>query len=105
MRWLKRSGIVPYFVGATAGHKWLTGALVSEGFEILESTAIMHCPRVVAVAAAARLDRNPGGQRNEKFLQHLLAWERLESLPTRYGTGHFVAVAATRRGASPRGER
>jgi SAM-dependent methyltransferase len=101
--WLKRSGIVPYYVGATAGHKWLGSALSSEGFEILESTAIMHCPRVLAVAAASRLDRKRGKDGNEKFLQHLLSWERLERLPTRNGTGHFVAVHAAR-GGTPRGE-
>jgi hypothetical protein len=39
------------------------------------------------------------------FVNHLFAWERLARLPTRYLTGHFVAVTArpraNGRGATP----
>jgi len=66
------------------------------GFEVVELTAIMHSPRVLAVAVAALLDRHAGPGPRRRFLQWLLVPERLGALPTRFLTGHFVAVRAVR---------
>src|SRR5262249_41070629 len=54
---LKRLGIVPYFVGATCGPRGLRRLLQQTGFQISDTTAILHCPRIMAVCAARLLQR------------------------------------------------
>ncbi len=91
--WLNRIGLVPYFVGATFGWRQLTRVLYACGFEVMEVTAILHCPRVVAVQAARLAGRcSPTSQR--RFLAALARFESAERWPTRFLTGHFVAVLA-----------
>jgi hypothetical protein len=77
-------------VGATYGRSRLNAVLEESGFAVEETTAIVHAPRPVAVMIGQRIQ---GGGR---FLRALAALERLERAPTRYLTGHFVAVRATR---------
>jgi SAM-dependent methyltransferase len=93
-RWLNRLGIVPYYIGATCGPRRLRRILQQVGFEVLETTAILHCPRVVAVALARYLEGRAGRAACGRFLRFLMAFERLEHWPTRYLTGYFVAVRA-----------
>jgi hypothetical protein len=64
------------------------------GFEVLETTAILHFPRVLAVALARYLERRAGNSTCNRFLGFLMAFERLEYWPTRYLTGYFVAIRA-----------
>ena len=94
---LHRLGLVPYFVGVTCGPRELPRILAHEGFEVWETTAVLHCPRVLAVAVARVLDRRAGPRMRERFLRALMAWERLRRWPTRFRTGHFVAARAVRR--------
>lgn len=54
---LKRLRLVPYFVGKSHGRRGLTAALEKAGFKVLETRAIMHCPRVLAVAVAGMLQK------------------------------------------------
>lgn len=82
--WLNRIGLVPCYVGATCGRRELRGMLARAGFDVRETTAVMHVPRVAVVAL------RPGVRR-------LRALERLERLPTRYLTGQFVAARAIKR--------
>ncbi len=98
LRLLMRLGLVPYFVGATGGRRWLERSLRQVGLAVVQSTAIMHCPRVVAVASASLAGNRADNRKQEAFLRRLMAWERLESFPTRYTTGHFVAVLAAKPG-------
>ena len=93
LRLLRRIGIVPYEVGATLGPRSLERAVRAAGFDVVETTAVMHCPRAIAVALAGTLDRLSRSWQ-EAFLRHLQAWERLERWPTRWLTGHYVAVHA-----------
>ncbi len=94
--WLRGLGVIPYNVGKTCGLHDLQAAACALGLNPLRSTAIMHCPRVLAVAVADWLQgRRPGEQSG--FLRLLRAFERLEDLPTRYLTGHFVALLAAKR--------
>ena len=51
-RWLHRLGLVPYRVGTTCGRSKLKRWVEEAGFEVLETTAILHCPRVFAVPDA-----------------------------------------------------
>lgn len=93
---LRRVGIVPYQVGATLGPRALAAAVRDAGFEIVEATAVMHCPRALAVPLAGLVDRLPEACRRG-FMRCLAACERLESLPTRWLTGHYVAIHAVAR--------
>jgi SAM-dependent methyltransferase len=80
---------VPYGVGWTCGPKTLRNVLAQAGFVIRELTAILHAPRVLVAA----IDRS-GWARADAWLRLVLAGERLEGLPTRYLTGHFLAARA-----------
>ena len=93
-RWLERIGLVPYPVGATMGPAGLERALLDAGFRIVEMTAILHCPRALAVRRARALERREAPALHARFLERLARWERLQTLPTRYLTGHYVAVLA-----------
>ncbi|MBI3797384.1 MAG: methyltransferase domain-containing protein, partial [Deltaproteobacteria bacterium] len=96
-RWLHRLGLVPYYVGVTYGPRRLREVLQQVGFEVLEVGAVMHCPRVFAVVIARLLERHTGQESQRRFLRFLLAFEHLAYWPTRFLTGHFVAVRATKR--------
>jgi SAM-dependent methyltransferase len=93
---LKRLRIVPYYVGVTLGPHRLKHLLQENGFEVLETDAIIHCPRVLAIMAARWLERH-GTPRAQRFFLHLLtAFEGLSRLPTRFLTGYFIAIKATK---------
>ncbi|MBI3798739.1 MAG: class I SAM-dependent methyltransferase [Deltaproteobacteria bacterium] len=96
-RWLQRLGLVPYYVGVTYGPRRLRSVLQQVGFEVLEVSAVMHCPRVFAVVIARLLERHTGQEIHRRFLRFLLAFEHLAYWPTRFLTGHLVAVRATKR--------
>jgi len=93
---LKRAGIVPYYVGATAGPGYLRRILGLTGFEVINTDAVMHCPRVLAVALARILKRHAGRDAQRLFLRSLMAFEHLSRLPTRFLTGHFTAIKAVK---------
>ena len=57
---LNRLGLVPYFVGATAGPGRLGELLDAAGFSVLETRTSMHCPRWLAVPLCAA--RRPPGR-------------------------------------------
>jgi hypothetical protein len=64
------------------------------GFEVRAVEAIMHCPRVFVVALARLLEGRLGLATQRRLLRGLMAFERLARWPTRFLTGHFVAVRA-----------
>ncbi len=81
-------------LSATYGPYGLRCVLQEVGFNVLEVGTVMHCPRVLAVAIARLLERHTGPETQRRFLGFLLTFERLASWPTRFLTGHFVAVRA-----------
>ena len=83
-RWLQRIGLVPYYVGATCRPGELQELLARTGFDVNGTTAIMHVPRVIALAVGGGMDT-------------MLGFERMGQLPTRFLTGQFVAARAVRR--------
>jgi SAM-dependent methyltransferase len=94
LRWAdasSRLGLHPYHVGATYGRSRLRAVVEDAGFAVEETTAIVHAPRAIAVLVGQRLQSGGRG-----FLRTLAALERLEQAPTRFVTGHFVAIRATR---------
>jgi SAM-dependent methyltransferase len=100
-RLLKRIKIVPYYVGVTLGANRLEYLLKETGFEVLEVDAIMHCPRVLAVTIARWVEKHTSIRTQKSFLRLLMAFEGLSCLPTRFLTGYFVAVKATKRYPNP----
>lgn len=93
---LNRLGIVPYRVGQSAGPRRLQGLLEKSGFTVEEMGAVLHVPRVFAVALANLVDRLGSESIRHRFLGFLLGFERLARWPTRYLTGYFVAISARR---------
>jgi SAM-dependent methyltransferase len=92
-----RIGHVPYHVGETMGARRLRKALPPLGFEIQAQDAIMHAPRAVAVVVAELTARRGGKRAQRRLLDALAVCERMSGWPTRYVTGHFVAVSAVKR--------
>jgi SAM-dependent methyltransferase len=91
---LNQLGILPYYVGATCGPRKLQKLLREVGFEIRDVTAVLHCPRMIAVLIAKLLSSCAKGNAQQRFLRWLEAFERMSKWPTRYMTGHFIAVRA-----------
>ncbi|MCS7048042.1 MAG: class I SAM-dependent methyltransferase [Verrucomicrobiae bacterium] len=94
--WLRAMGLVPYQVGATCGPRTLAQVVRAVGFELVEMTAIQHGPRVLGVWLARRL-ASASTTWQRRYRQWFGKWERLERWPSRYFTGHFVAVRARKR--------
>jgi SAM-dependent methyltransferase len=93
-----RLGVAPYSVGTTCSAEHLKQLLETVGFEVTEVSAILHAPRVLAVALCGWLEKRRGvHQPSGWWLRWLNRFERLGGLPTRQFTGHFVAVVARRR--------
>jgi len=93
---LRRGGLVPYYVGATCGHARLRSILESAGFQVQEMGAVLHCPRVLAVAIGRLLERWAPTRVRGSYLRLLARYERLAAWRTRFRTGHFIAVRAVR---------
>lgn len=91
---LNRMGIVPYFVGTACGPTVLQRALKRVGFEVLEIGAVMHCPRVLAVAVAQIFERFAKPKTQKRFLRILMAFEQFSHWPTRFLTGYYIAANA-----------
>jgi ubiquinone/menaquinone biosynthesis C-methylase UbiE len=90
--WLYRLGIVPYYIGAACRPDGLRAILEDAGLKVLELDAVMHCPRVLAVAAARWIEKHATLNTQRRFLGFMRAFERLAYLPTRFITGHFIAA-------------
>lgn len=93
---LNKLGLLPYYVGWTCGPGTLIRLLRNAGFEVQDVDAILHCPRLLAIKISAVLDRRAGAREQRRFLDRLLSFERLARWPTRFLTGYYIAVRATR---------
>jgi SAM-dependent methyltransferase len=89
-----RLGLVPYYVGATYGPRELGRVVQRVGFEVQTIDAIMHCPRVIVIALIRLLEGRLGLQQQRRLLHGLMALEKLARWPTRFLTGHFIAISA-----------
>jgi len=97
-RLLRRLGLVTYYLGRTLSPGALGRILREMGFHLREAGAILHCPRVLAVPLAHLLEQGSRPTLRRRYLRFLAALERLEHWPTRYVTGHFLAVLAVKAG-------
>jgi SAM-dependent methyltransferase len=93
---LEGLGVVPYFVGATCGPRALRKILSEEGFRVAETTAVMHCPRALAVLGARGVEHRGGPDMQRRYRLLLRGFESLERLPSRNLTGYFVAARANK---------
>jgi SAM-dependent methyltransferase len=91
---LKKLHLVPYYVGKSCGRQGLIAALERAGFEVLETRAIMHCPRFLAVPLAGIVQKRVSREGQKRFLALLAKFEVLAAWPSRFFTGHFVAARA-----------
>jgi SAM-dependent methyltransferase len=97
--WLHRAGLLPYYVGETLTTGGLRNMLIKAGFEVKASSAILHCPRVVAIPLSSWIQKHCSERGQQRWLRVLMAFEWLSRTPLRYVTGHFVAVHALKRSA------
>jgi len=81
-----------YRAGWTCGPRPLRGLLTEAGLDVSQTTAVLHAPR--ALVAALPAPRSAAARR--RTMRALLGAERLEALPSRYLTGHFVAALAVK---------
>jgi SAM-dependent methyltransferase len=94
---LHRIGLVPYFCGKTMNATELRAALTSAGLEVEELTAILHCPRVLAILLQRALQHFGPGKVWHTYLRILTSFECLAQLPSRFVTGHFIAARCVKR--------
>ena len=91
---LQRLGLVPYFVGITLDARQAAAMLESLGFRVIESTAVLHCPRALAIAALKGTRSLGGAAWQQRLARGLMWFEGLERWPSRHHTGYYVALAA-----------
>ena len=96
---LRKINVVPYYVGRTLSARKLNYLLKELGFHQLETDAILHCPRILAVILAFWMERYASRKMQQRFLSFLKSFEKLAKLPTRFLTGNFVAVRCYRGGS------
>jgi ubiquinone/menaquinone biosynthesis C-methylase UbiE len=90
-----RAGLVPYPVGRSHGMRAMARLVQESGFDVIDRTAIMHAPRMLAIQAL-RFAKNENGASSAAAAKTLMAFEVLEKLPSRYRTGHFIAIRAVK---------
>jgi len=90
--------LVPYRVGTTCTPRRLEAFCRQAGLEVRDRTAILHCPRALAIAGAHLIERRVSGRTQRRYLQALMSFERLERWPMRFVTGHFTAIHARKPG-------
>ena len=93
---LERLGLVPYRVGGRPGRAGCAG-WAGSGFEVLDRSVVMQCPRALAVALARLCENRAGSRMRQRVLGWCDAFEILARWPTRSLTGYFIAVRAVKR--------
>jgi SAM-dependent methyltransferase len=94
---LNRIRLVPYYVGITYGPRRLRALLEQAGFQVIQTRAVMHCLRILAVPVSRVLQQIAGETVQRAWLKALLGCEGLARLPSRFLTGNFVAVLASKK--------
>jgi SAM-dependent methyltransferase len=90
------TGLVPYPIGRTFGPRETRQMVVEASFEVVEETAVMHAPRVLAVPLMNVVRNNGNGTAAAAISRAAMWFERLRPLPSRFITGHFVAIRAVK---------
>ena len=94
LRLVARLGLVPFPLGRSYRIAELRSALNAAGFTVLDETAILHNPRLVAVGAITVVRRLRWRWLERRVQDLLLAAQGLERSRLRYLTGSFIAALA-----------
>ena len=95
LRIANRLGMVPFFLGRSYTVNELRSELEASSLSVVETTAIVHHPRMTAVAGVA-IARRLRSQTFTRFFQKtLLSMQDLERSRVQYYSGCFVAALAT----------
>ena len=94
--WLNRIGLLPYYTGATCSFEEAKKKLQQAGLQVIDSTAVVHVPRVFAIWAVMLAE----ALRNERLTswlpKHFEKWESLRKWPVRFRTGYYCAFKAVK---------
>lgn len=101
LRLVARLGYVPYYLGRSYRVEELRTELEAAGFQVEETTAILHNPRLVAVAVVTLAEKLNWPPLTELVQRTLIAAQRFERTRWRYYTGSFVAAKAVRKEQRP----
>jgi SAM-dependent methyltransferase/GNAT superfamily N-acetyltransferase len=96
LRLVVRLGWVRYYVGRSYRVDALRQELEAAGLRVQDTTAILHNPRLMAVAAVTLANKLGWRPFTALVRRALTAAQRLEMTRWRYRTGSFVAARATR---------
>jgi SAM-dependent methyltransferase len=94
VNWL---GWTPYYLGRSYRVDELQAELEAAGFVVQETTAILHNPRLTAVALVALAKKLHWSPLTALIQRGLIAAQRLEQTRWCYYTGSFVAAKGVRR--------
>ncbi len=92
---LQRLGLAPYEYGKTLNASGFRSVLAETGWVVREFTAVVHAPRVLAVAAARYCGQNRW-LTPALYRKLLRPCELLEKAPTHLWTGYFLLALAER---------
>lgn len=99
-----RLKLVPYYVGATYSRAEASEQFAAAGLTVTHVTAVVHAPRVLAIWLVTLAERL-GWPRLETLIRNALeSFERLEQLPTRFYTGHYLAFRVEKRNSQSDGQ-
>ncbi len=100
LRLANRLGMVPFFLGRSYTMKELRRELDRAGLDVVETTALVHHPRLSAVAASS-VTRRVGWPPLTRLVRSVfLSMQRMQDSRAQYFSGCFVAALATPRAAS-----
>lgn len=97
LRLVNRMGLTPYYLGRSYRIGELRSELEAAGFVVQETSAILHNPRLMAVAAVSLARKLRWPPLATLVQRTLIAAQRLEHTRWCYYTGSFVAAKAVRR--------
>ena len=100
MRLANRLGLTPYYLGRSYRIGELCAELEAAGFTVEEKTAILHNPRLVAVAVIKVANTLNWPPFTQLVRRGLLTAQHLEHTRWRYFTGSFIAAKAVRKHSS-----
>jgi SAM-dependent methyltransferase/ribosomal protein S18 acetylase RimI-like enzyme len=99
LRIVSHLGMIPYFLGQSYTIGELRTHLEAASFDVIEETAIIHHPRLTAVAAVTVARRIGWAPLTRLVQATLLSMQRLQNTRWQYLTGCFVAALAVPRSA------
>jgi len=91
------TGLIPYETGKTCTRKTLEKLCNNAGLKVEHSTALLHCPRVFAVALSRLIENaDLSDTAKRRYLRLLTLFEAMEHWPTKFITGYFTAICVSK---------